>query len=93
MTEDKRLRQLTELLRRTGTAHHQAFIASDGDDPEWPLWYAQTMQEEFNRLLPAEITISELVYAIVAAERARPGNPAGDNWAEFYARRLLTEYG
>ena len=32
--------QIAELLALTGKTHHAAFIEVDGDDPEWPLWYA-----------------------------------------------------
>ena len=30
----------TELLSQVGPAHHQAFAATDGEDPDWPTWYA-----------------------------------------------------
>lgn len=33
-------RQLGELFREVGEAHHQACIETNGADPEWLLWYA-----------------------------------------------------
>ena len=33
--------QLEGLFREVGEAHHQAYIETDGADPEWPLWYAE----------------------------------------------------
>lgn len=32
--------QLEGLFNEVGEAHHQAYIETDGADPEWPLWYA-----------------------------------------------------
>ena len=34
------LDELAALFRETGAAHHQAFAAKGGDDPDWPAWYA-----------------------------------------------------
>ncbi len=31
-------KDLVELFRETGRAHHSAFMATDGVDPEWPIW-------------------------------------------------------
>ncbi|MDY0340773.1 MAG: NAD(P)H-hydrate epimerase [Coriobacteriia bacterium] len=36
-------RRLGALLREVADAHHDAFAASGGEDPEWPLWYATRM--------------------------------------------------
>lgn len=40
MTDQGLIAGLASLLRETGQAHHQAYIDTDGDDPEWPRWYA-----------------------------------------------------
>ena len=32
---------IAKLLRETGHAHHEAFAATDGADPDWPIWYAE----------------------------------------------------
>ena len=32
--------RVAALLEETGKAHHEAFASTGGDDPEWPLWYA-----------------------------------------------------
>ena len=36
--------ELAELLLETGHHHHQAYVSSDGVDPEWALWYADYLQ-------------------------------------------------
>jgi hypothetical protein len=33
-------------LREVGEAHHQAYyFEADGNDPGWPLWYANYLRE------------------------------------------------
>ena len=31
--------KLSNLLNETAEAHHKAFAATEGEDPDWPLWY------------------------------------------------------
>ena len=38
---------LVDLFREAGHAHHAAFAATDGADPDWPIWYADYLQEPF----------------------------------------------
>jgi hypothetical protein len=37
--------RLTELFIQTGQAHHQAFVDTNGSDPDWPIWYASYLRE------------------------------------------------
>src|SRR3712207_8998070 len=41
------------LFREVGQAHHQAYIETDGADPEWPIWYASFLQERLGSLINA----------------------------------------
>jgi hypothetical protein len=84
--------QLEELFRETGEAHHQAYIETDGADPEWPLWYADYLQERLGLLLDASFTKSELVYLLIWVATEQPLSAPGANWARYYARKLLTLY-
>ena len=34
-------RCLIDLFAEAGPAHHRAYFAVDGADPDWPLWYAE----------------------------------------------------
>ena len=40
---------LVELLRETGRAHHAAFAATDGADPDWSEYYADELIESRGR--------------------------------------------
>ena len=79
---------LPELLVGTGRAHHQAFIETDGFDPEWPLWYAEYLIGHL-RERGYTGTQAELVAALVDADRAHQAEAADTPWPEFYAGRLL----
>src|SRR5215208_7014498 len=43
--------QLEGLFHEVGEAPHQAYIETDGADPEWPLWYADYLRERLVRSL------------------------------------------
>jgi len=43
--------QLSDLFTETATVHHEAFAATDGKDPEWPIWYADYLQEPISEIL------------------------------------------
>ena len=47
---------LVELFRETGRAYYEAFVATDGDDPDWPIWYADYLQEPLAQRLDMHFT-------------------------------------
>lgn len=86
------LGRIAGLLRETGKAHHQAFSATDGEDPEWPLWYAGYLQERLGKLLNMTFTKSELVYLLIAAEKDHALRDPGADWTTYYARFLIKQH-
>ncbi|NNC76195.1 MAG: hypothetical protein HKN93_11890 [Acidimicrobiia bacterium] len=74
---------LAELLIATGKAHHEAFLSTDGADPEWPLWYADFLLGRITEHFEGSPTKSELVYLLVAADRAHASSD--EPWPGFYA--------
>ena len=85
--------QLIALLHETGSAHHRAYFATNGDDPDWPLWYAETMQKDLNGLLGTSLTRSELTYLLVLVEKERAAAATGAAWPEYYADFFMQRYG
>jgi hypothetical protein len=85
-------RQLEDLFREVGEAHHQAYIETDGADPEWPLWYADYLRERLGDLLDASFTKSELVHMLVLVANEQPLRAPGANWARYYARFFIALY-
>jgi hypothetical protein len=84
---------LIDLFRETGPAHHRAYQASDGADPDWPLWYAEYMQARLNAVLGTALTRSELVYLLVLVEKEHMAGAAGAAWPEYYADFFMGRFG
>lgn len=83
------LLRLSALLLQTKQAHHRAFIATDGDDPEWPLWYAGYLQPRLQSEFGLVMTQSELVYWLLRAEKQRAAEGTQMPWPDYYAERWL----
>lgn len=92
MNEEKR-QELANMLREAGEAHHQAYIDTNGADPDWPIWYADFLHSRIAALLKVQFTKSELVYLFVTLDRDLQRDAPGADWAEYYARNLLGRYG
>jgi hypothetical protein len=90
--ETKFKARLVDLFREVRPAHHQAYLETDGDDPEWPLWYAQYLQPKLAQVLKAEPTISELVYLLVRADREHRQKAPQSDWVQFYADSFVENY-
>lgn len=84
--------QIVALFQEAGHAHHQAYIETDGDDPEWPLWYAEYLQDKLGRLLNHSFTRSELTYQLVRLDKAYTNQARKLSWPDFYANELIQEY-
>jgi hypothetical protein len=84
---------LIDLLLETGSAHHHAYSATDGADPDWPIWYADHAQSRLNELLGSALTRSELVYLFVMVEKERAAQSPARPWADYYADFFLERYG
>ena len=84
--------QLEAFFHEVGEAHHQAYIETDGADPEWPLWYADFLRERLGGLLDASFTKSALVYLLVLVANEQLFRAPGANWARYYARFFIALY-
>lgn len=93
MVHQSKQEALAALFREAGKAHHTAYIDVDGADPDWPIWYADYLQERLGELLGAEFTRSELVYLLVALDRDLKTRAPGAEWSGYYTRWFLERYG
>ena len=89
MTEIYIAQELEDLFSKAGNAHHKAFIKTNGEDPDWPLWYADYLHEKLGKLLNANFTKSELVYLLVMVEKERAMMAPGSNWQIYYANFFI----
>ncbi len=84
--------RLRSLFQETVNKHHQAYIESGGEDPEWPLWYADYLLVDLGKLLNASFTKSELIYMLLRVERLRGLEAPGSEWSTYYAHFFAERY-
>ena len=89
MSDEVTIERLATLFMQTGEAHHEAFLATDGDDPEWPLWYAQYLEDRLAPFLAAPLTRSRLVFCLIGADDEHRATDSDVPWPEYYARRFV----
>ena len=77
---------LADIFRECSEAHHRAFDDTKGEDPEWPLWYAEHLMDRLSKRLTAKFTKSELVYLLLAANREQEFRAPGADWPGYYAK-------
>jgi hypothetical protein len=85
--------EIAALLRRTGQAHHEAFAAVDGEDPEWAAWYAEHLVGPLGAALAATLDRSRLAQDLTTAEAERQARAPVAEWSRYYADWLLRCYG
>jgi len=83
---------LVALLTETSEAHHQAFTDADGEDPEWPMWYADYMIDELRELLGAPLTRSELICVLLNLYRLHQAEAPDATWQGYYADYMIERY-
>ena len=89
---EKLIDELVFLLNENAEAHHKAFAATEGKDPDWPLWYADYLLEKMRKMLKAKFTKSELIYLLVMAEKKNGVVAPSAYWPRFYAKSLVNRY-
>jgi glutaredoxin len=85
-------KNIAALMVETGKAHHHAFAATDGADPDWPIWYAEYLQAPLGKLLQTPFTKSQLVYCVMYADFERTARASDSNWPEFYADHFIERF-
>ena len=75
--------EIKKLLQETGRAHHQAFIKTNGEHYEWPMWYAKYLLDH-SQFLKDKYSEKELE-GILEGFR----NDDKTDWIEKYAEALV----
>ncbi len=84
--------QLTELFTETAMAHHEAFVATDGNDPEWPIWYADYLQEPISEVLHNRFLKSSLIYCMMNADFEYTAREVDVPWQKFYSDHFIEHF-
>ena len=86
------VKRLSDIFLETGQAHHQAFIEVDGEDPDWPLWYAEHLHEPLGEHLSATLTKAELVDMLTQADKEHNVRAPDAEWPRYFARFFVERY-
>lgn len=92
MTDSQLHTELSQLFRSTAQAHHADFAATDGEDPDWPIWYADHLQRPLQETLDMEFYKSQLIYCLMNADFEHVARAPDTDWAEFYAAEFVEHY-
>jgi len=84
--------KLSELFRHAARAHHEAFAATGGKDPEWPLWFTNYLMEPLGRALDTTFTRSHLIYCLMNADFDHQALEPDTDWVDFYASEFIEHY-
>jgi glutaredoxin len=84
--------RLTEVFTETEKAHHEAFSATDGNDPEWPLWYADYLQEPMSDILQTRFLKSSLIYCLMDADFEYKARELDVQWQKFYSDHFIGHF-
>ena len=84
--------RIVDLMRQTGYAHHQAFIETDGDEPEWSAWYADYLSERLPSMLGMAFTKDELAELLVELDEKQKREAPDADWPGYYADELIIRH-
>lgn len=81
------------LLHKAKEAHSTAYQEVNGDDPDWPIWYAGFLLENgLATLLDAKVLKSDLIYLLVLVDKEQQRQASSVQWESFYADFLMNHY-
>lgn len=84
--------KLTKMFTETGAAHHKAFAATNGEDPDWPIFYADHLKESLGATLHTEFTRSQLIYCLMNADFEQQARDPGADWAQYDADYFIEKF-
>ena len=86
--------QVAALLKEASETHYTVYRTVDGDDPDWPSWYADWLirLSELPTILKATPVRSELVYELVRLDREFNRSKPSEPWERFYSRQLMHRF-
>jgi glutaredoxin len=83
---------IAELLVLTAQAHHSAFEATGGADPDWPIWYADYSRDAFAERFGMDFHKSQLIYCLMNSDFEHQARSPDSDWPEFYANEIVERY-
>lgn len=86
---------VSDLLQEVADLHHRVYRITDGEDADWPAWYAAWLVDlsELPDLLGRRPTRSELIHLLVDLDAEIAAGAAPEPWEQYYARRITEHFG
>lgn len=92
MSRTDQAQALAALLADIHSQHNQAFPASAGYDPDWPIWYAERLVRPLNDILASHLSRSQIVFCLMVADQEHQTlDPDGDR-ARSFAEHFVERY-
>ncbi len=88
---EEKVAALAQLFRQAGMAHHEAFKATDGDDPAWPAWYADYLLDKLPQHLGQTLGKEQLAETLIRLDKEVKSGAGNGDWAVYYAQSLLNQ--
>ncbi len=88
---EEKIAALAQLFRETAMAHHEAYSATDGDDPAWPLWYADYLYDQLPPYLGQTMNKDVLIDELTRLDEEVRARPEDEDWAIYYAQSMLNK--
>lgn len=85
--------ELAALLAETGEAHHQAFIETDGEDPEWAAWYTAYLQDRLGVFFGRNLSQEEIAEVLTELDERYSAHQVNADWSTYYAQALMKLWG
>jgi hypothetical protein len=95
MNEEQKQRKetITALFHQAGEDHLASHKETNGDDPDWPIWYAGYLLENgLETLLDAKLLKSDLIYLLVLVDKQQKSEAPGSQWEKYYANFFVRRY-
>ncbi|WP_421725386.1 glutaredoxin family protein [Bauldia sp.] len=92
MAYDALRQSLIDLFKETAEAHHTAFAATDGADPDWPMWYGEHLRDPISKVLGVDFTRSDLVFCLMTADLEHTARESGEPWQASYADHFIERF-
>ncbi|MCP4386597.1 MAG: glutaredoxin [Hyphomicrobiales bacterium] len=92
MTHDALRQQMISLFKETAEAHYRAFAATDGADPDWPIWYADHLRQPVSDALGVDFSQSDLVFCLMTADLEHTARESAEAWQTSYADHFIERF-
>lgn len=84
---------IIRLIKDTTAARHKEFAPAQDADPDWPIWYAERMQQPLEQIAKMHFAKSRLIYCLMNADYEHKARSPETDWSEYIAERFIECYG